>query len=1412
VNITNSYLRIIIFSVILFFVFFQNSFPKDRIIIKLSKKAPTVLLNSFYTGNFSKSGFEILDVLKSSKATNSKKLFDFKNSASIKGFLDFGFDRIYSFEVDSNLSVPLILRLSKDDNVEYVQKLGKLTLYSLPNDPYLSYQYYLSKTSSIQANEITLGDTSIVIGVIDSGLDFSHPDLQNSFKINSGEYGNGKESNGIDDDNDGYIDNWRGWNFIANNNNPEDDNKFSHGSAVTGIISAGYNNGIGISSISPSCKVLVLKAFDENGIGDESNAASAILYAVLKGARIINCSFGDYIYSNLLRDVIRFAYSKNIVLICSAGNDGSNRLHYPSAFDEVISVGSSDDKDMRSSFSSYGVTVDIFAPGSRILTTSRKGKGSSEFGNDYFYTNGTSFAAPVISSAAALLLSKNKNLSNEEVRGILISGTDYLSGQNNWSYEYASGRCNLLNTINSHDKPSVVRIYSPYQNLSVYSNSIPVVISAAAYNFESYSLIIGTGEYPNTETVLIKDINSQVIKDSVYNLDLTNLPDTSFTLSLALKNKNQRYLLHSLVFYKDSKAPLITYYDEREIYENDYKSFLFEFSTNKPTLGKIFYRKKNTSEPYSFIYADFTSRNIGYISSEHSGLLSGNILSPGNQYEYYVECIALNGKTAVIQDTGFVLNASEKIYTYGVNEKPYSLPYVQTCSRITDINNNGKKDVFVNSINENLKMNVYEFNGSNFIKISNNNWDDFYVARDIADINGNGKPDLLTSKSRNGAIFESPQAGEFPTVKILSDELNNNFWSSRYADVDNDNANEILSFGLQGLRILKSSGITFQEIAVLPYAINGAEANSQNVLVEDFNNNGKKEIVFAEQFYSSFSVPFTGISIYRHTSGNIFERIFADTLYGTFRADNLTSGDIDGDLKPEIVITIGSPTDAYLQTTSTLVYKFLNGKFEILTGTDIINLKSDKPVSTKSYNYDNSGKDVIGISVGNNYYIFKYNSQTNKPEPVFFKTGINAVNQLVYDFDNNGINEIGLNTASQSLRFFEKQLNINFPLTPGFAEAYSLDSNKVFITYSEVQNSDYYKIYKASDDSLKIYLPFDSTSSLSYIDANVQNLKRYAYKITAVNNSLHVREGKPTDSIEVFVHGKVKLISAEYMRNGNVMLTFSGKVKQNIPEMTKFILNNQVNPSTIAYKSEKQYLLNFPGLQSGNYTIKPVGLRDFYNSPVDTFPVSFNVSDTTESNFYITKASVIGKDLIQVEFNRNTDTVSVYNFNNYSLEPFGFKVTAVERNSSAGNILVLRIKGNGVFGATGNIYTMRINNIYSENGIKISSGAGSMFSFSFVRETLDDVAVYPNPYSKKYNQDYVTFANLTKQATIFIFDLTGKQIAELSSMDSFGGIRWNLKLKNGSDAPTGIYIFRATGKNSTGTSVPDKIGKFAIVR
>jgi subtilisin family serine protease len=242
----------------------------------------------------------------------------------------------------------------------------------------------------------------------------------------------------------------------------------------------------------------VLRAFDAEGYGEEDDVANAILYGISNGVRIFNFSFGDYIFSNLLRDVIKFAYSKNVTIVCSAGNDGSDRLHYPSAYDEVISVGASDVTDSKASFSSYGETVDIFAPGFQNLTTVRVGKGSTSYNGDYDKLNGTSFAAPIVTGVAGLLLSKNPNLTNEEIRGILVATTSLMPGQTQWDHIRSSGRVNALTAIQNFNNPSVARINYPFQDFTFEKDTIPICVSAASPLFLSYSLYYGVGQKPFT--------------------------------------------------------------------------------------------------------------------------------------------------------------------------------------------------------------------------------------------------------------------------------------------------------------------------------------------------------------------------------------------------------------------------------------------------------------------------------------------------------------------------------------------------------------------------------------------------------------------------------------------------------------------------------------------------------------------------------------------------------------------------------------------------------------------------------------------------------------------------------------------------------------------------------------------------
>ncbi len=1422
--------KIIFVLLITFFISQMANAAQKNLIIKLKKNTPQNIINIFRNNSFLADNNSLSRICREQNISNARVLYKSSSLTNNSNYSQYGLDRIIILSTDSlNLksSLPLI---SSNEYIEYVESNNLFKLEAnnyvnyVPNDPYYSSQYYLSLIGMQDVWSNSVCDSTILIGVVDSGLDFLHPDLQESFFINYGEYGNGKENNGIDDDGNGFIDDWRGWNFvhyfdggnlIGGNNNPADDNKFSHGTAVTGIINASINNGIGISSVAPKSKALVLKAFDADGNGEESDVAVAILYGMSMGVRIFNFSFGDYTYSNLLRDVIRFAYSQNIFISCSAGNDASFSLHFPSAFDEVTSVASSDAQDLKSSFSSYGTTVDIFAPGSQILSTTRLGKGNSQFGNDYDYVNGTSFSAPIVAGVAAHLIKRNPQLRPEEIRGILVSSTSYLSGQSGWTYDLASGRINAINSLNNSFNPSIARIYNPYQDYSFANDTVPICISAASPLFSSYSIYYGISEYPQSIFPLVSNVPLQVISDTVFRWNTSALADTSYTLSLIINLQNGRTIQHSQVIYKDRSNPLILDYSFGNLIDKNNYSELVEFTTNKKTLGKIYFKRKNINEPYQFIYADGGS-NIGVITQSHSGLINCSYLIPDTDYELYIEVISLNGKSTKKSNPAFLFRTGREINSYGFTRKSYSLPALQTCNKIIDIGN-GKDNLFANEIKNNLRTGVFTFSNGTFQRISGNPWNDFIIARDLGDVNSDSKIEMLASKGRNGFLFKSPANSQLPTSLVWSDTLADNFWASRIADTDGDSLKEIIGFGKTGLRILENTGnFNFVEIANLPYEGGAsAEPNSQNVLVEDFDSDGKLEIVFTNLIYNnpSSSTPNTVLQVYKCVSNNTYSKVFSYTFNRFIKGENLISGNFLGDGKKEFAVGTVTNDNNPSQYYSLYVFKYQNGNYNIVGNVDINNNKPAAQISTKSGNIDNGSQDEILVNIGLYFYILKYDVTSQTFKPVFYLNDINSFNQLVYDFDKNGVSEIGLNTNSDTLFFFEKNVINQIPPTPLSLKVFASDSNKVTISFDPSVGADYYKIYRSSFDSLH-FLPLDSVPVPGYTDNNLINRKNYYYFVSAVDTNLLIRESQPTEIKKAFTHNKSRLLSANYLGNGFILTVFSERVNYLIPAMNTFILSNGLgSPKNISFKNDFEYLLSFgQRIPNGNYSIFSKNLLDYYGSPVDSNIVNFQASQSDTQKFYMQKLSLAGKYRLQVEFNLSVDSSSLNNSNNYVFEPFYQKVISAERDISNPAVVYLNLENKGYIGASGRNYILRITNLYSQNGIKIVEGAGSFLGLTFNKENLEEVTVYPDPYRINSGKNIITFANLTPVASIYIYDLTGKLINTINELTSNGGADWDLKDQNGNYVPSGIYIFRATGKDSKGNDVKEKVGKFAVIK
>jgi subtilisin family serine protease len=267
--------------------------------------------------------------------------------------------------------------------------------------------------------DVTTGSQSVVVAVIDTGIDGTHPDLQGNLWTNSGEI----LGNGIDDDRNGLVDDFYGWDFGNNDEDPTD--VHGHGTHVAGTIGAKGDNQVGVTGVCWNVRIMPVKFFSDAGPGYTSDAVKAINYATRMGAKISNNSWGSNGASQSLSDVIAQAGTTGALFVAAAGNDSYNNdyyPHYPASFPltNIVSVASTDQMDALSYFSNFGASsVDLAAPGSSIL--------SLRPGGNYGLASGTSMASPHVAGVAALLLSKNPALSPSEMKQLLLFGSDSLA-------------------------------------------------------------------------------------------------------------------------------------------------------------------------------------------------------------------------------------------------------------------------------------------------------------------------------------------------------------------------------------------------------------------------------------------------------------------------------------------------------------------------------------------------------------------------------------------------------------------------------------------------------------------------------------------------------------------------------------------------------------------------------------------------------------------------------------------------------------------------------------------------------------------------------------------------------------------------------------------------------------------------
>ncbi len=436
---------ILIISILIgsYFGYSQNlNYNKNKIMLKLNQSNKNLAQGKTINHAVFNSFIE-------SQNSSSLELSFPKHKSPIKSTNQYGDSLVdltlwYTLNLQTDIPDDKLISILQDMSIfRYVEFRGISKEFHTPTDPLIGNQYYLDNIRAYDAWDIEQGDTNIVVAITDTGIDKLQEDLIDGIKYNYND-----PIDGIDNDNDGFIDNFCGWDVGSNDNNAQWGTA-GHGTFVSGFVSGVHDNNVGIAGVGYKTKILPVRI--DNATGALSADYEGIVYSADHGASIINCSWGGPFGGNFGRDVVNYAsHNKGALIIAACGNSNNPYWLYPASYENVLSCAATDTFDVRWANSSYGTTVDLSAPGTYVYST--------WVNNAYFSSHGTSFSAPIIAGGAALVKSHFPNFTNiqiaEQLR-VTADIIDTIPENSSTIGMMGAGRMNIYRALTDTLKPSV---------------------------------------------------------------------------------------------------------------------------------------------------------------------------------------------------------------------------------------------------------------------------------------------------------------------------------------------------------------------------------------------------------------------------------------------------------------------------------------------------------------------------------------------------------------------------------------------------------------------------------------------------------------------------------------------------------------------------------------------------------------------------------------------------------------------------------------------------------------------------------------------------------------------------------------------------------------------------------------------
>ncbi|MEP4532029.1 MAG: S8 family serine peptidase [Cyclobacteriaceae bacterium] len=527
---------------------------------------------------------------------------------------------IYKIQLRQGTDIPQTLQqLSQYANVIYAEPIYYAEALQIPDDPQAhpssGSQYHLTNIQAYDAWDISTGSADIVIGISDTGIDFDHEDIATKIYTNPNEI----PENGVDDDENGFIDDIHGYDFGDDNNDPQCTNSY-HGNFVAGLAGAATNNGIGIAGVGYDCAISPLKIFPD-GENLAYAAYEGIVYAADNGYNIVNLSYGNAgSFTQFNQDIIDYAVlEKDLVIIAAGGNSGIEENFYPASYDHVLSVGWTNYTDDRSPSSTYSYNIDLMAPGVGVY---------SSLDGGYSSASGSSYASPIVAGAAGLVKDVYPYLNAEQIMEVLRVTTDniYDIGTNSdYEGKLGSGRLNIYNALTRDTLKSVrareISYSAQYDDYVFFGDTVNL-----SFKLKSYLGAIDAG------TLTLSSPSDYV----------TILNETlSFSFSDSMQTK--AFDIHKSFVISPNAPPDTTIPIRMDFSDGEYQDFqYFTLETSPDYLtvyneamgltlsgnGNLGYADNNFKNGSGFLWNDITlARSLGIIIANAKDSVSDNVTS-----------------------------------------------------------------------------------------------------------------------------------------------------------------------------------------------------------------------------------------------------------------------------------------------------------------------------------------------------------------------------------------------------------------------------------------------------------------------------------------------------------------------------------------------------------------------------------------------------------------------------------------------------------------------------------------------------------------------------------------------------------------------------------------------------------------